>query len=105
VSTPYQRGAAFEYRVKTELESEGYLVTRSPGSKSPLDLLAIRGDGMLSRVVFVQCKLRGVISGADRDRLVGLASQYHAWPVMAYTFKERGLIHYQSVDTRKPWSP
>lgn len=42
MATQYERGRALEYRVKSSLEKEGYTVSRSAGSHSPWDLVAIR---------------------------------------------------------------
>lgn len=39
----YARGAIYERTVKKELEREGFFVIRSAGSKSPVDLVAIKG--------------------------------------------------------------
>jgi Holliday junction resolvase len=102
VSTPYQRGAAFEHRVKGELEAAGYLVTRSPASKSPYDLVALHvREGLLPEwghngaPLLVQCKLRGVIPRVEREALVLLADLYGAEPVLAYTLQVRGMVHYK----------
>lgn len=40
----YTRGRAAEYRAKAKLELDGWTVWRTPGSKSPADLIAIRGE-------------------------------------------------------------
>jgi Holliday junction resolvase len=116
VSTPYQRGAAFEHRVKAELEAQGYLVTRSPASKSPFDLLALhwRGDlrsdwGHNGAALLIQCKLRGVIAKREIEELCALAWAHAAEPVLAFTLQPRGLVHYRiyAPDGRPPvdWSP
>lgn len=101
MSTPYQRGAAFEYRVKAELEKEGWFVMRSPGSKSPLDLLAVKLDCRgTSWVWMVQCKLRGVLRLAETLELKALAAKHGAYPILAYTLRPRGAVHYCIVDDR-----
>lgn len=113
MSTPYQRGAAFEHRVKNFLESEhDYLVTRSPASKSPFDLLAMcPGHDGLPHVYLIQCKLRGVISPRDRLALVELAERYGAHAILAYTLKLGGEIHFKLAGpggtdvTWSSWSP
>lgn len=107
MSTPYQRGAAFEHRVKADLEREEWLVTRSPASKSPFDLLAVRWDGSRQHpvVVLVQCKLRGRISPAERLELEDVGEAFGCMPVMAYTLRERGEIHYSCLLGNIPWTP
>ena len=45
--TNYERGRAFEYRVKQFLEKQGYFVVRSAGSKFP-DLIAIKHGKVLA---------------------------------------------------------
>lgn len=69
--TPYARGRAFEYRVRSQLEEQGYSIFRTAGSRSPVDPLAFR-EGT---VLFVQCKSgqRG-ISRRERMALVDLAT-------------------------------
>ncbi|MEM1690091.1 MAG: hypothetical protein QW794_06770 [Thermosphaera sp.] len=50
--TNYQRGRAFEYKVKTELERLGFFVIRCAGSK-PCDLVAFK-EG--KPPIFIECK-------------------------------------------------
>ena len=64
----YQNGRALEYRAKKRLEEEGWTVTRTPGSKTPADLWAVRGIPVerfffrderrlyVPQLRFVQCK-------------------------------------------------
>ena len=81
----YTRGRAFEYRVRSRLEQQGYVVFRTAGSRSPIDLLAFR-DG---HALFVQCKSghRG-ISRRERIALVDLAVECGAIAAVA----ERGGV-------------
>jgi len=104
VSTPYQRGAAFELRVKAELEDRGWLVTRSPGSRSPFDLMAVPPVAYrLDNVALVQCKLRGVISRADAAALGRVAETFGCEPVLAYTMQARGAVHYKYLTNALAW--
>ncbi len=113
MATPYQRGTAFEHRVKAELEKAGYLVMRSPGSKSPSDLVAIppvSGPGswvLDGRPLLVQCKLRGVISRAERKALRELAAKYMATSILAYALQQRGMVHFKVLldNEDRDWSP
>lgn len=55
--TNYQRGRALEYKIKNQLEEEGYLVLRTAGSHGLFDLIALdrpfQGKGV---VRFIQLK-------------------------------------------------
>lgn len=50
--TNYDRGREIEYKIMDKLTSEGYLVLRSAGSHSKIDVLGLRKD----RIVAVQSK-------------------------------------------------
>jgi len=65
----YERGRAAEYRVRRQLESEGWLCVRAAGSKGPVDIVAFR-DG---RVRCIQVKTgTATVSPAERDALLRL---------------------------------
>ena len=94
--TNYQRGRAFEYRVRNELRGKGYVVIRSASSKGAADLVAIRKDfqsGVISGqptqivthwILFVQCKLSAAaMPPAEWNALFKLAEQAEAVPVLA----------------------
>ena len=73
----YNRGRAFEYRVKKYFEDKGYLVVRSAGSKSPFDLVAIptkeyEEDNGFSNVLLIQCKYGAKISKKERDKITNI---------------------------------
>lgn len=68
VRTGYQRGRANEYRAMGQLKKEGWIVLRSAGSHSPLDLFAAKGGERL----LVQVK-----SGGGRVDNKGLAELIH----------------------------
>ncbi|MEM7821456.1 MAG: restriction endonuclease [Candidatus Aenigmatarchaeota archaeon] len=52
----YVNGVNFERRIKKDFENKGYFVIRSAGSKSPIDLVAIK-EGI---PVLIQCKTKEV---------------------------------------------
>lgn len=52
MSSNYQRGAARERQLQDRLEEDGWVVTRSAGSKSPHDLHCSRAGETL----LIQCK-------------------------------------------------
>ncbi|GIV52253.1 MAG: hypothetical protein KatS3mg038_2774 [Candidatus Kapaibacterium sp.] len=72
----YTRGRQLEYDAKRYFEERGYLVIRSAGSKSPVDLVCLHPS---LPVLLVQCKY-GVarLSKRDRERLSVLARAYNA---------------------------
>lgn len=51
--TNYERGRALEYKIKAQLEEQGYAVMRSAGSHGPYDLIALDRTG---KVRFIQLK-------------------------------------------------
>ncbi|MFZ8801301.1 MAG: hypothetical protein ACO2ON_03970 [Candidatus Nanopusillus sp.] len=51
----YKKGYYYERKVKKILEKEGYLVWRSPASKSPIDIIAINDKGYV-RLIQVKRK-------------------------------------------------
>ncbi len=90
--TSYTKGRAFEYKCKKHLEALGYLVSRSPASKGPFDLIAIWESSIGPGVALIQCKRAGKISKKDRDELVALAKTVGAESWLAYPVaKRRGV--------------
>lgn len=95
--TMYRFGRAFEYRVRDALRELGYFVLRSPQSKSPLDLVAIRRGA----VIFVQCKRNGDLGVDGWNDLFNLAASVGAVPLLAETGTTRGHILYWRLLERK----
>ncbi len=61
----YAQGARLERIARAEIESLGYTVIRSAGSKGPVDLVGIgRGD-----IWLVQVKARGRVRPSDKRKL------------------------------------
>lgn len=90
--TQYDRGRALEYRVRDLLVQAGFLVVRSAGSKSPVDLLALprqsspiwdAGSSALRCPWLVQAKRGGVLGPGEWNTLVSEALSVSAVPVMA----------------------
>jgi Holliday junction resolvase len=78
-STAYERGRNFEYRVQNFFRKLGYVVTRSPKSKSPVDLFVI-GHQI---VLFVQCKVDGYLPPIEWNALLDMCAICGALPVLA----------------------
>jgi Holliday junction resolvase len=50
MSKQYKIGYYYEKKVKQILEKDGYLVWRSPASKSPIDIIAINDKGYVKLI-------------------------------------------------------
>lgn len=79
----YRKGYRLENRAQHIFEKHGYLVLRSPASKSPLDLVAIGRK----RFFFIQCKAtsRKSLYVYGLASLRQLAAQYGAKPLLVYS--------------------
>lgn len=95
-STMYRLGRQVEYAVRDHLKANGYFVMRSPGSKSPIDLLAV-ATGI---VLFVQCKRGGSIGIAEWNTLFALAVSVGAVPVLAARPVPRRYEFYRMDDVK-----
>lgn len=75
----YRRGRQLEYRVRDSMEKLGFFVLRSPASKSPVDLVAIK-RGLL---LLIQCKRAGSLPPQEWNALFELAQSIGGLPLMA----------------------
>ena len=76
----YRRGADFERAVRAHLAENGYEVIRSAGSKTKVDLVAIKTGDLL----LIQCKLpNSQVSSGDWNKLRTLARQCDGRPILA----------------------
>jgi len=92
--TSYQKGPAFEYRVKRWLEARGWDVVRSPQSKGPPDLWAMQGPlyrdprinaGRYTFVWLIECKVnKRDFSKKERGKLCVKASCLGAMASLAH---------------------
>lgn len=87
----YRLGRQFEYRIRDYLKKLGFFVLRSPASKSPIDLVAIR-KGL---VLFVQCKTSGTLPPKEWNALLDLSESVGAVPVLAEREKVRGILFHK----------
>jgi Holliday junction resolvase len=74
------------------LEEMGYLVIRSAGSHTPIDLLAAKEGVRLA----VQVKVRGGLKKKEKKRFLEWAKQFDAKPVLAT--KKRGRWALKEVE-------
>lgn len=90
----YERGRAFEYRAKRDLERRGFVVVRSAGSRTPADLVA----GRQGRVLLVQCTISGRSKDKeDRARLREMAERFGAEPVLVWKDGRRGPLVWEAL--------
>ncbi len=59
MATNYQRGVAYEYKAKKQLEEDGYTVIRAAGSHGPFDLIAFRGAEPVRCIQIKRTKAKG----------------------------------------------
>ena len=86
-----RKGADFERRVKAHLESLGYYVVKSGGSKGAADLVACKVGRM---TLFVQCKYGGEMRPAEWNALMEAAEKAGAMPIMA-KYKRGGADYFR----------
>ena len=101
--TAYQAGKRFEDKVRGHLREEGYVVIRSAGSKTKVDLTCLKPGQLL----LIQCKRTGVIQAAEWDELLELAGWVGAVPLLAVNGpKGRGICLWQLCGPKRrglPW--
>lgn len=101
-ATMYRRGKGAEYRVRDHLAANGYWVMLSPGSKSPIDVVAIKPG----QVLFIQVKRDGTLGPAGWNALIDAALPAGATPVLAERPSPRVLAFWELTGrkdgTRRP---
>jgi len=98
MANKYRQGADFERKVRSHLESMGFFVIRSAGSKTKVDLVALRADNSRPydqrAVWFVQCKRSKLPGPAERVALVECAGRVKATPIVARSLGRGKGIEY-----------
>lgn len=97
----YRRGAAFERRVRADLETNGYRIIRSAGSKGKIDLLA----GKPGQQLAVQCKITGLLSTAEWNLLLEWAPHFNAIPILAVGGRGTRYWHLTARKTQRGKRP
>jgi Holliday junction resolvase len=96
----YKRGRAFEYRCRDYMKKLGYYVYRSPQSRGPADLLALKKG----QILLVQCKLsRNGFSKKEKLAITELAEQVGGTPLLAYRAKKNGPIVWINLTSGDEW--
>ena len=94
----YEASDRFEKRVMEHLETSGYLVRQTRGSKGLFDLVALAPAEWTDKDLLIQCK-RGDGEGREHAKwngLYDLAAKFWRLPVWADQ-DERGRIRYQVI--------
>lgn len=95
-STKYRLGRALEYRIRDQLKKLGYFAMRSPASRSPIDVIAVR-PGV---VLMIQCKRGGTLPPKEWNALFDLATSCGAIPVMAENPVPRTTNYWRLTDRK-----
>jgi Holliday junction resolvase len=100
--TQYSRGADFERKVKLDLATHAWSVTRAAGSHGMWDLVAVSPG---PTVVYIQCKRDAKLSKEDRTNLITHCLAFNCVPVLAY--KDGKDIKYLELFLGAPmeWHP
>jgi Holliday junction resolvase len=90
--TNYNRGRAFEYKVRDLFRESGYYVIRSAGSKGIADLVAIKNESgwSMNETCFIQCKKSGKLNGIEKKDMIDLCSKLAVTPILA-RYKEKKI--------------
>lgn len=100
----YEGGRKFEYAVRADLTVNGYDVIRSAGSKTKIDLVAIKP----LQILLVQCKRDGRCSPAERAAVLRIAGMVDAVPLIAWKIPGQSKVRYSRLmlpDEREAWTP
>lgn len=105
----YSDGYRFECMTRDDLREQGYEVMRSAGSKGKIDVLGMKPGQLL----FVQCKINGKCSPAERAEVFRLSRMVGAVPLVAYKHKDgrsAAVVKYRMLTGSGPsawvvWSP
>lgn len=90
----YNRGSAFERRIKRELEDAGYYVTKSGGSKGPVDLSVVDRSGY---PYFLQCRKDGRMSKEDFAKLDKLGKTFNIPVILVCKPKRNEPVKFEDI--------
>ena len=100
MATNYERGRAFEYRVRDHLLNTGAaLVIRSAQSKGKVDLAAFWPLVADSQPWLVQCKRDGKLSHDEGNDLVAIADEVGALALLAYAGPKGRGVEFEILNT------
>lgn len=95
--TMYRLGRAMEYRARDDLKAKGYFVMRSPASKTPIDLLAVKHGVTL----MLQSKRSGALPVGEWNELFDLATSTGATPILVMSGPGgRGCLYFRMLERK-----
>jgi len=100
LGSKYRVGRAFEYRTMSDLKTRGFFVYLAPGSRSPIDVVAIRRG----EVLMIQCRIGGALVPEEWNELLDLASSSGATAVKASAGSHGGVEYMRLVGPKEPGS-
>ena len=89
--TPYEAGRQFERRVIEHFQELGYFAIRSAGSKSKVDVIAIKPH----QALFIQCKRGGQLGPAEWNEFYAIAQRVGAIPLLATYVARKPIVFEQ----------
>lgn len=111
----YLHGRDFEHTTRHDLEENGYWVMRAAGSKTKVDLIAVKAG----QILLVQCKRNGKVGPAERKEIIRIADMINfgrselffgtlALPLVAYKITGRAKplydrLHGPAFTQRQPY--
>lgn len=99
-SSPYRLGRAFEYRVRDYLKKLNYFVLRSPQSKGPVDLIALKRGG--GEILGIQCKRGGYLKTIEEgNALYEFCQSIGARTIVAGMPQSRGIAFWEITGIAK----
>ena len=101
--TNYTTGRSLEYKVRDNLEADGYACIRAAGSKGQADIIALKPG----EVLLVQVKARNPqLTPADRKTLLELARITGAVPIVAWKPTRKPIEYRELLGVGpKDWRP
>ncbi len=99
MSTKYEDGRRFEYRVRDDFKKRGYDAWRTAGSHSPVDVWAVFKGRSESGLIFCQCKLQAKMTVEKRAAFARFCERARALPLLATRVKvgRKHEINYELV--------
>lgn len=96
----YARARDFEYAVRDDMRKRNYLVVRSAGSKTPVDIYAFD----IGTKVFIQCKTNGVLKPDEWNEFYRYCKSVEALPILAKrNARGRGIVYKLLTGQKVPY--
>ena len=96
MATNYARGRRFEYKVRDYIKTRWPLVIRSAGSKSLIDIVAVRPK--TQQTMLVSCKKSGYWPKKELSALRALEPDYIKVSVVLAYLNKQGNLEFKNLD-------